>query len=85
MIKIIGGAGLNCRLKVRGKAHKITCQRSGPYCNVCEFAPGVERQGNLATMVKGPIAAAHVHRMKLKNRLRIGGIDDTKFVRERQG
>jgi hypothetical protein len=84
MTKMIGGAGLNCRLKVRGKAHKVTCQRSGPYCNVCEFAPGVERQGNLASMIKGPIAAAHVQRKNLKNKLRIDGVDDTEFVRERR-
>lgn len=84
MINIIGGEGLNCRLKIHGKVNKVTCQRSGPYCNVCEFAPGVERQGNLASMVKGPIAAAHVHRKNLKGKLRIDGADDTKFVRERR-
>ena len=84
MKNMIGGEGLNCRLKIRGKVNKITCQRSGPYCNVCEFAPGVERQGNLASMKKGPIATAHVHRTKLKDKLRIGGHDDINFVRERR-
>ena len=69
MKNTISGAGLNCRIQIRGGIPKlVTCERSGPYCNVCEHAPGIKHR------------TTPIH-TKLKTRIRKGAFDHVQFVR----